>query len=556
MKKIYYPVLVAFLSLTLASCNDFLDLDPQAQENSGNYMNTEENAVKVINGIYDILSQTEGRGPDDIWMSHHYDFHFASIATDDAVKGSKLSDSPELADIESFQAQTGNSISDAFWIHGFWGVSRCNYAIQNLPGATIGDDIKNRLLGESYFLRAYHYIYLLHHFGGVPLFSEPLKPSEFGKAQRATLHETFEFINTDLENAIKLLPERSEYSAANMGRATKGAARTLLAKTMMYQIGIDAESTKTWTDVYAQTSAVINSGEYSLVSNFATLFEYENKNSTESVFEIQAAEGTALDPPASVGNAYPLYQANRVSNTDANVGWGFHNPTQDLVDAFDSTDPRLSATVYGIGFDGEVLYGQQMKFDRAEQGSNYLNRKAALPFKPTLDKAANKNIIVLRYADVLLIHAEAAYNTGKEAEARQYLNMVRERARKSSYCKGYVSGDPDGYVMPVSTPNVPNVTSSGTSLQEAIWHERRLEFAMESNRMWDLIRTGNLVDAVSKVKDTDRIGAGTNDEVRHAGIAENIKKHALTGKDGKYIPVLPIPLNEVQSWGLQQNPNY
>ena len=107
--------------------------------------------------------------------------------------------------------------------------------------------------------------------------------------------------------------------------------------------------------------------------------------------------------------------------------------------------------------------------------------------------------------------------------------------------------------MPVSTPNVPNVTSSGTSLQEAIWHERRLEFAMESNRMWDLIRTGNLVDAVSKVNDTDRIGAGTNDEVRHAGIAENIKN--LYEQTKMEFPVLPIPLNEVQSWGLQQNPN-
>lgn len=555
MKKIYYPILAIFFSLAV-SCNDFLELEPQGQENSGNYMNTEENAIKVINGIYDLLSQTEGRGPDGIWMSHHYDFHFASIATDDAVKGSKLSDSPELAEIESFQAQTGNSICDAFWIHGFWGVSRCNYAIQNLPGATIGESIKNRLLGESYFLRAYHYIYLLHHFGGVPLFSEPLNPSEFGKVQRSSIHDTFEFINSDLENAINLLPEKSEYSASDMGRATKGAARALLAKTMMYQIGIDAESTKTWANVYELTSAIINSGEYSLVSNYATLFEYENKNSSESVFEIQAAEGTASDSPASVGNAYPLYQGNRVSNTDANVGWGFHNPTQDLVSAFDPTDPRLSSTVYGIGFNGEVLYGQQMKFDRSEQGSNYLNRKATLPFKPTLTKAANKNIIILRYAEVLLIHAEAAYNTGKETEARQYLNMVRERARKSSYCKGYVSGDADGYVMPVATPNVANITSSGTTLLNAIWKERRLELAMESNRMWDLIRTGQLVDIVSKVKDTDRVGAGNNDEVRHAGIAENIKKHSFVGKDGTYIPVLPIPLNEVQSWGLEQNPNY
>lgn len=548
--------MVFAVGLILTSCNDFLELDPLAQENSGNYMNNEENAIKVINGIYDILSQTEGRGPDGIWMSHHYDFHFASIATDDAVKGSKLSDSPELSDIESFNAKVGNSIADAFWIHGFWGVSRSNYAIKNLPEATIDEGLKSRLLGEAYFLRAYHYTYLLHHFGGVPLFTAPLNPSDFGNSPRASLHETFEFINTDLTNAIELLPEKSGYAATDLGRATKGAAKAFLAKSLIYQIGIDSESTHTWNEVYKLTSEIISSGEYSLVANYALLFEHENKNTSESIFEIQATEGTASDPPTSVGNAYSLYQSNRVSNPDANSGWGFHNPTQNLVNAFDPTDPRLSCTVYGIGFNGQVLYGVEMKFDRAEQGSNYLNRKATLPSKPTLDKAADKNILVMRYADILLIHAEASYYIGQEGEARQYLNMVRERARNSSYCKGYVDGSKDTYVMPSSTPKLPNITSSGETLLDAIINERRLELAMESNRMWDLIRTGKLIDVVSKAKDTDNAGNGDNEEVRHESIGNRIKNHALVGKDGKYIPVLPIPLTEIQNWGIEQNPNY
>lgn len=554
MKKIYFLTII--FSFTLLSCNDFLDLEPQAQENSGNYMNNEENAIKVINGIYDILSQTEGRGPDGIWMAHHYDFHLGSIATDDAVKGSKLSDSPELSDIESFNAKVGNSISDAFWIHGFWGVSRSNYAIKNLPEATIDEDMKSRLLGEAYFLRAYHYIYLLRHFGGVPIFTEPLNPSDFGNTPRASLHETFEFINEDLKKGIDLLPEKSQYAVSDLGRATKGAAKAFLAKSLIYQIGIDAESAYTWNDVYELTSGIINSGEYSLVSNYALLFEYENKNTSESIFEIQATEGTASDPPASVGNAYSLFQSNRVSNPDANTGWGFHNPTQNLVNAFNPTDPRLSCTVYGIGFNGQILYGAEMKFERSEQGSNYLNRKATLPFKPTMDKAADKNILVMRYADILLIHAEAAYHTGKETEARQYLNMIRERARNSSYCKGYVNGSKDTYVMPTSTPQVPDITSSGTALLDAILNERRLELAMESNRMWDLVRTGKLVDVVSKVKDIDNTGNGDNEELRHEGIGDRIKSHALIGKDGKYIPVLPIPLAEIQNWGIEQNPNY
>lgn len=547
---------IALSSLLAGACKNFLELEPQGQENSGNFMNTSENAIRVINGIYDILPQTEGRGPDGIWMAHHYDFFFSSIATDDAVKGSNLGDYIELTAIEGFWAQEGNSIADAFWIHGFWGVSRSNYAIKNLPDAPIDEALKNRLLGESYFLRAYHYIYLLRHFGGVPLFEEPVNPSEFGNVQRASLHETFEFANADLERAIELLPERSQYPLSDMGRATKGAARAFLAKSLMYQIGIDNQTTKTWADVYALTDAIVRSGEYSLVSNYATLFEHEFKNSSESIFEIQATDGTVADPPGSVGNAYPLFQGNRIANADMFAGWGFHNPTQDLVDAFDPTDPRLSNTVYGIGFNNEVLYGRVTLFDREQQGSNYLNRKATIPFIPTLDKAVNKNILVMRYADILLIHAEANYHLGNENDARRYLNMVRERARQSTYCKGYVEGDPDNFTLPPSTPNIPNITSSGTTLLNDIINERRIELAMESNRMWDLIRTGTLVEKVSKVKDTDRQGAGSNEEAQHLNIGANITRHSLIGKDGKHIPVLPIPLMEVQNWGLDQNPNY
>ncbi|MCD8194469.1 MAG: RagB/SusD family nutrient uptake outer membrane protein [Tannerellaceae bacterium] len=555
MKKIIY-IISCFSTFLLLSCSDFLDIDAKGKENSENFMNDEGNAVTVINGIYDILSFTSGPGPDDQWLSHHLDFFFGSIATDDAVKGSTLGDFPELAEVESFRMKTGNTITEAYWIHGFWGVSRCNYAISKLPDATIGEALKNRLLGESYFLRAWHYFYLLQHFGGVPLFEEPLKPSDFGAATRASIHETFEFIIADLEEAIRLLPEKSEYARIDAGRATKGASRTLLARILMYQQGIDAESNRTWEEVYRQTSAVINSGEYALVNNYATLFEYDVRNTSESVFEVQAADGTDEYQPAAVGNYYPLIQGNRVSNPDANQGWGFHNPTQNLVDAFDPTDPRLSCTVYGIGFNDGILYGTQMMYDRNEQGSNYLNRKAALPFKPALQGSANKNILLLRYADVLLMHAEAAYHTGKESEARNALNQVRERARKSTYCKGYVDGDADSYIAPPSTPNIPDVTSSGQALLNDILRERRIELALESYRMWDLIRTGRLVDAVSKVKDTDRIGATGSDEARHEGIAENIKRHSFTGKNGTYVPVLPIPLTEIQSWGLEQNPNY
>lgn len=552
MKK-HILTLAAGLIL-LSGCNNFLDLKPQGQENSENYLNTKEGAIRAVNGIYDLLGQSEGKAPDGRWLAHHHEFFFGSMITDDTEKGSKPSDMPDLISLIEWTIDPSSALSDAFWIHGFWGVSRSNYVLKNLPASPIDETLKNRLMGEAYFMRGYYYFYLLRVFGGVPVFEEPVQPSEYGKVARASVHETFIQIEKDFQKAITLLPERSEYPAADLGRATKGAARAFLARMLMYQIGVDTQCERTWKDVQDQTSAIIKSGEYQLMSNFAAIFEDESENNSESVFEIQALEGASGDAPASTGTAYFYFQANRVENKGANTGYGFNNPTQDLVSAFEPTDPRLSTTVYGVGFNNEVLYGQKMKFDRAQQGSDYLNRKAALPEKPNQVKSGGRNIILMRYADVYLMHAEACFHMNDEGNARFYLNEIRKRARNSTLCKGYNEGSPKSYPAPTVAPQLKDVTASGQNLLEAIWKERRLELALENIRAWDLIRTGKFLEVSGKVKDTDRIGNGNNEEQRYTDYSAKCQRHCITGKDGVKIPVLPIPLTEVQSWGLEQNP--
>jgi len=559
MKIIKY--IFALLALTsLNSCDNFLEQEPQGQENTSTYMNKTENAITQINGIYDLLGQSEGNGPDDQWLDHHYDFFFGEILSDDSEKGSKPADKTDLVDWLNWNFD-GNFIdSKAFWIHGFWGVSRCNNALEALNNSTIDEELRNRLIGEATFLRGYYYFYLLRHFGGVPLFDKTPTVSQYVNIKRATLHETLEFIIKDFATSATLLPARSEYADIDLGRATSGAALSFEARVLLYQAGVDSQANEdnVWAKARECTKTIINSGEYSLMSNYANLFEQDNKNCVESIFEIQTYDNGETMQPGSTGTGYCNFQGNRKANEGANQGWGFNNPSQNLVDAFDPTDPRLSCTVYGIGFNSGILYGQKMAYDRSQMGSNYLNRKAALSSKPINPQAANFNIILMRYADVLLMNAEAAYHTGEIGVAQNNLKAVRARAKASTFCKGYSEGDKTGYTIPETTPNIETNTSSlsGETLLFAIWKERRLELAMENLRTWDLIRENRYLDVVNKAKNLDRTSNKENQETCYPDFKTKCLRHCLNTKDGAKvpIPVITIPSTEVTAWNLTQNP--
>ncbi|KAA6329364.1 RagB/SusD family nutrient uptake outer membrane protein [termite gut metagenome] len=547
---------VLFLSLLFTGCDDFLEQEPQGKEASTAYMNTEENAENAVTSMYNMLIMVSGGGPDGNWIDTHMESFFGSIASDDAEKGSENSDLINLTLIANYQMAPSNPIVRTYYTHGFWAISRANYVLDNLIDAPFDEKVKTRMRGEALFFRAYYYFYLLRHFGGMPLFSSSVKMDDFGNVPRASIAETFDFIINDFKEAITLLPDK--YPSSQTGKATKGAARAFLARVMVYRMGIDAENTgTTWQDVYDQTSAIINSGQYDLLPNYAELFEEETKNCVESIFELQAKSGTG-----GVGLfMFWFVEGNRTPTDGAAYGWGFHNPTQDLVDAFDPTDPRLSCTIYGLGYNRETLYGITVMHNRSQQMSAYHNRKTAMPTMP-VDWTSGKQWMVIRYADVLLMHAEACYWSGNESEAKTMLNKIRARARNSSYCKGYTFGDPQGYPYPTTTPNIPDCNASGEALYNAILDERRVELALENHRTWDLIRTGRLVDRVELVKDFARdpnnakynTTNSANLEVRVPGIRSNIIKSSLIGKDGKYIPVMPLPETEVNYWSLAANP--
>ena len=250
------------------------------------------------------------------------------------------------------------------------------------------------------------------------------------------------------------------YAGADVGRATKGAALALHAKAAMYQ--------GKWSDVLAYTNEVMDLG-YSLFPDFEEMFRTTNENNSESIFEIQAA----LIPgnPGASNSQYSQVQGVRGS---AGGGWGFNVPTQELVDAFETDDPRLEATVI---FRGETT-PQGDAIPPTGDNPRY-NQKSYVPFGMRVTgftEGCQQNIRVIRYADVLLMNAEANNELGNTAAALASLEEVRARARA-------LASDP--------TTALPEVTTTvQADLRQAIWHERQVELAMEFDRYFDVIRQG------------------------------------------------------------------
>lgn len=527
MKAIKYILgITAAAALSTACSKQLLDKSPLGVQTPEVFYGDSAQAILGINGIYDAASWEEGpnAGSNLEWM-------YGDLLSNDGEKGSTPTDFGQLQQIKEWRANPSDNPSRDSYNNLYQCIYRANAAIVNLQAAGWNTDLKTRLLGEAHFLRGYAYFYLLRMFGGVPLITTPLTTDQFGNIKRGSFAETCQLIEADLKTADSSLPQKGAYGAADIGRATKGAAEAYLARVYMYQIGTDNTNGHTWQQVYDMTNNVVQSGQYSLLANYAQIQELEGENGVESIFEIQYAESLNEWGNGKVGTTNNVFQNNRSS-----WGWGFNNPTQSLADEFEPNDPRKACTLYG---NGDTLCGliQTIAYP-SQNATGYLNAKAAIVQPPAV-KASGQNIRKMRYADVLLMQAEADAYLGKEQDARNLVNSIRARARVSSKPLGSKLGDASSY-QPAHTPagTLPDITATGTDLLKAIWHERRVELGMEAIHFWDMVRTGTYLSSISD-----------------ATVKAAATSHCLTGGVNP-IPVLPIPLTEVQAWKLEQNPNY
>jgi hypothetical protein len=522
---------VTVLAAISPGCQNFLDQQPLGATTQGNLFLDPVNAVQSVNAIYDAASWDEGpkwgNGP---YTGHMYEWMFGDVMSDDAEKGSTPSDFTPITELKTWTATPSNGIVATLWSHSFTGIARANTVINNVDAGTIDDALKSRLKGEALFLRAYFYFYLVRTFGGVPLFEKAVLPTDAASVTRASIADTYAFIEKDLKAAAALLPEKSAYAATDNGRATKGAANGYLARVILYELGTVNAAGHTWQDVYDLTSTVITSNQYNLYANYAAIHQEIAENSSESLFEIQFTPSTEGYGPIKTGTTNNVFQNNRKT-----FGYGFNNPTQSLYNEFEANDPRRLVTFIQ---NNDIVLGILNLVDRSENDTGYLSRKVAI-IAPPQNKASGQNIRKLRYADILLMKAEAAAQLNKPTEAVALVNQVRQRARNSTKPPGTTLGSSGYDAANVPAGTLPDLTSlSGQSLLAAIYHERRVEFGEESLRYWDLVRTGRYLSSLP------------------ADARARCLTHVSTETSVNPVPLLPIELIDAQTWGLAQNPGY
>jgi hypothetical protein len=442
----------------LVSCGDeFLDKAPKGELTSDNFFLDANQAEQAVNATYAHLRD---------FNVHVFSYiGITDIASDDADKGSVPGDAGFLQDINDFTFDANNGAVSGIWRGYYQGVFRANQVLANVPNIEMDEEQKTRLLGEARFLRAYFYFFLVRTYGDIPLIDRPLNPDEYLQP-RVPAAQIYDFIEEDLTFAIANLPEKSEYAAIDLGRATSGAAKAYLAKVHLFRNDFPA--------AFKLAQEVINSGEYDLYPNYEAIFRREGEHSSESIFEVSTV-GLDQGGGASQFNEVQGIRGN------PNNGWGFNNPSEDLIGAFEENDPRLGATVI---FNGDTLSsGEVVKADPNMGANARFSKKAWVPERPPIGFGnSGANIRLFRYADLLLIAAEAANELGNSAEALNYLNQVRERARQGN------------------TEILADVTITKQSeLRTAIWQERRVELAMEQHRYFDLVRQGQAQSVFNKL---------------------------------------------------------
>ncbi|WP_104421315.1 RagB/SusD family nutrient uptake outer membrane protein [Neolewinella xylanilytica] len=452
--KSLYQILGLVVVLGATACTDVLDRTPQGEYTLENFFQSEEQAVQSVNAVYNQLRQ---------WETHVFSFiGMTDIVSDDSDKGSTTSDGFFLQEVDQFTHTPSNVAPAAVWSGYYTGIFRANLAITRIPDVPEMDEgLRQRLIAEASFLRAYYYFNLVRWFGGVPLILQPF-PDDF-EIPRTPVDEVYARIEADLTFAMDNLP--ASYSGTDIGRVTSGAATGLLAKVALTRMDYDQAANL--------ALEVINGGEYALLPNYSNIFTLDGENSRESLFEVQAAA-------FEIGGGGSQYNEVQGVRGVPNLGWGFNRPSDDLIAEFERGDPRREATILYVG---EILPDGSgiVEGDENIDGERF-NQKAFVAEHPGGNGNGPGNIRILRYADVLLIAAEALNELGRQEEARMYLNMVRERARGGAN------------VLPDVT------TTDQGELREAIWHERRVELALEQHRWFDLVRTNRSFEVMNPLR--------------------------------------------------------
>lgn len=475
-------IITLLLAFFVISCTKDLDQTPH-QIYYDNFYQTESDALSAINAAYDVLGYVH-QYSSYLWL-------IQDVASDDCNARVTLND-PHLHEINNYTVRPTNNYVMKMWEGSYLGISRANIVLDKVPSIVMDSATKSRILGEAHFLRALFYFNLVRLYGGVPIVTKPissdLTPEEL-YPRRASVADVYQLIQEDFRNAAIRLPQ--QYSSVNdKGRATKGAAYGLLSKVYLTE--------KNWDSAYVNAQRVMELNVYGLHADYASNFMESNKNGKESVFEVQFYRKVISENSQMVISGLPSIPGL------FNAGVEIMLPTDDLLTSFDTNDYRYSVTFFDHYWDYQFDPHIWKFWDQ-------------VAYKPSATSASGANFMVMRYSEVLLIYAEALNEafSGPTAEAYAAINAVRTRARNGNAA---------------ALPDLSGLSQG--DFRNAVFTERRHEFVSEGQRWYDLVRSGQLAESVTRAK-----GAG------------------VVPADYNYL--FPIPQRELDlNVNLTQNPGY
>ncbi|SFU40015.1 Starch-binding associating with outer membrane [Pustulibacterium marinum] len=513
----------ALLSLAVFnSCSeDFTSVTPKGSTSYANYWKTEQDAVQAVNSMYNEMKSEELFSRGFFWYIN---------ASDDLITGRIKADADN---IKNFVCTGDEGYTSYMYPAGFRVIRRANDVLKNVPDMDLDEDLKNRLLGEAYFMRGFFYFWLAHSYGdngengGIPIVTVANMDDAAGSYERpSSVTVNYAQIVEDLTAAAELLPLFTDLESADYGRAHKDAAYAYIAKTYLYWAQYDQSK---YADVVTYADMVTNSGSGRALidtdtpdEDFRLLHSHLNNWTNEYIWSVNSGveDGSKLPGVMLENKGWSKYN-----------GWGYYQPTEELYEAFEEDDVRRGVTILKFG-DEFTYFGEDRQYysENSLSGLQFNKYMYEYQYESPEGTYVNSNgdnpttvynVPLMRYAEVLLMKSEALIMQGQNGDAP--LNLVRDRAG----------------LNPVSGATIDDLK-----------HERRVELAGEfANRHFDLVRWGDAESVYAQALHgrihSDRTNPDSDYTIEEVWEARDF--------DPSYMHVWPLPTTVIEGSGISQN---
>jgi starch-binding outer membrane protein, SusD/RagB family len=444
---------LGFLAIVLA-CNDksFLTEQPFDFIGPTNFYRNAGDAIAAINGVYADFINSTG--------DNYYGRNFVMLVEfPTEMYTTRLSATNERSQPDNYSIPVSHSYVQSVWQSAYDAINRANSVLDNVPKIDMDTALRSRILGEAKFLRATHYFNLVRMYGGVPIKIHETQGLDSLAIPRNTAQDVYALIEQDLKDAIASLPSTKTYTASDIGRASKGAAKTLLAKMYLQRAGTGVGTAADWQSALTYARQVQSDGDYSLVADYKSLFDFfggtVNERNSEVIFDVECIRapglGGRISSHMAANGSAPYLGAATNGSFEAESIW-FHT--------FRTDDKRRDGTfIFSWNKGGTTVTWDETKTATQPYLSETPFPRKFLDILMTGTGAEEPNYIILRYAEVLLMIAEASNEVsgGPTAESYTAINAIRARA------------------------GIPNMTAGlGHDLfRDSVFNERRWELSLE-----------------------------------------------------------------------------